>query len=162
YPVNTRTNPRADAPDYPERPPGFHEQEDEQLKKLGLEDKNGLPKLPDQPVARVLAAARALPASPSPQVGGGGQPASVELEQTLDAQVPLDLTFRDETGKAVALRQYFGRKPLLMNLIQYRCTMLCSEEMKALGQTLKEMQFTVGDQFNVLTVSIDPRERPEL
>jgi protein SCO1/2 len=86
----------------------------------------------------------------------------VRLDQKLDAQVPLDLSFRDETGKKVVLRQYFGHKPVLINLIQYRCTQLCSEEMKVLAQTLKQMPFTVGDQFNVLTVSIDSREQPEL
>jgi protein SCO1/2 len=86
----------------------------------------------------------------------------VRLEQKLNAQVPLDITFRDETGKMVPLRQYFGTKPVMMNLIQYRCTMLCSQEMMILGQSLKEMKFSVGDQFNLLTVSIDPREQPYL
>jgi protein SCO1 len=86
----------------------------------------------------------------------------VRLEQKLNAQVPLDITFRDETGKLVPLRQYFGAKPMMMNLIQYRCQMLCSQEMKVLAQSLKEMKFNIGDQFKVLTVSIDPREQPYL
>src|SRR5438477_11346733 len=79
----------------------------------------------------------------------------VRLDQKLDAQVPLDLTFRDETGKAVRLGDYFGRKPVLLNLIQYRCTMLCSQEMKILAASLKELKFSVGDQFEVVTLSID-------
>jgi protein SCO1/2 len=86
----------------------------------------------------------------------------VRLEQKLDAQVPLDITLRDETGKVVPLRQYFGTKPVMMNLIQYRCQMLCSQEMKVLAQSLKEMKFNIGDQFNLLTVSIDSREQPSL
>jgi protein SCO1 len=86
----------------------------------------------------------------------------VRLDQKLDAQVPLDLTFRDETGKSVRLGDYFGRKPVLLNLIQYRCTMLCSEEMKILAASLKELKFTVGDQFEVITLSIDHREQPAL
>jgi protein SCO1/2 len=86
----------------------------------------------------------------------------VRLDQKLNAQVPLDLKFRDETGKLVPLHEYFGRKPVMMNLIQYRCTMLCSEEMNVLGQSLKELKFSAGDQFNLLTVSIDARETPAL
>jgi len=86
----------------------------------------------------------------------------VRLEQKLDAAVPLDIAFRDETGQTVPLRQYFGKKPVMINLIQYRCTMLCSQEMKVLAQSLKQMKFTIGDQFNVITVSIDAREQPAL
>ena len=101
---------------------------------------------------------------------GGGQAATaadnlikkVRLEQKLDAQVPLDIQFRDETGKLVPLRQFFGQKPVMLNLIQYRCTMLCSEEMKILGASLRAMKFSVGKQFNLLTVSIDAREQPYL
>jgi protein SCO1/2 len=101
---------------------------------------------------------------------GGGQAVNptdvlikkVGLDQKLNAQVPLDIAFRDETGKQVPLRQYFGAKPVMLNLIQYRCTMLCSEEMKMLAQSLKDMKFSVGDQFTLLTVSIDAREQPYL
>jgi len=80
----------------------------------------------------------------------------------MDAQVPLDAAFRDETGKRVLLRDFLGKKPLMLNLIQYRCTMLCSQEMLVLAQSLKEMPFTVGNQFNLITLSIDHRETPEL
>ena len=86
----------------------------------------------------------------------------VRLDQKLNARVPLDITFRDETGRLVPLHQYFGRKPVMMNLIQYRCTNLCSVEMKTLAQSLKELQFTAGNQFNLLTVSIDDRHRDRI
>jgi protein SCO1/2 len=86
----------------------------------------------------------------------------VRLDQKLNAQVPLDLSFRDETGRTVQLHQYFGKKPVMLILIQYRCTMLCSEEMKALALSLKEMAFTPGKQFNLITLSIDPREASDL
>jgi protein SCO1 len=86
----------------------------------------------------------------------------VGLDQKLNAQVPLDLTFRDETGQRVQLYQFFGHKPVMMNLIQYRCTMLCSEEMNVLAQSLKELKFTAGEQFTMLTVSIDAQETPDL
>jgi protein SCO1/2 len=86
----------------------------------------------------------------------------VGFDQKLNAQVPLNAVFRDENGQQVRLGQYFGEKPVMMILIQYRCTMLCSHEMNALMKSLKELKFDVGKQFNLLTVSIDPRETPEL
>jgi len=86
----------------------------------------------------------------------------VRLDQQLNAQVPLDLPFRDETGKSVRLGDYFGSKPVMLVLIQYRCTMLCNEEMNILLDSLKKMQFTPGKEFNLLIVSIDPREQPDL
>lgn len=117
----------------------------------------------------LLAAPAGFAQSFGGQMGGGlaAGPADslirqVRLDQKLNAQVPLDIPFRDETGKSVTLRQFFGAKPVMLNLIQYRCTMLCSEEMKMLGQSLKDMKFSVGKQFNLLTVSIDAREQPYL
>ena len=86
----------------------------------------------------------------------------VRIDQQLDAQVPTDTKFRDETGKTVTLNDYLGSKPVMLVLIQYRCTMLCSEDMKVLEDSLKQMRFTVGDQFNLVVVSIDAREQPAL
>jgi protein SCO1 len=86
----------------------------------------------------------------------------VYLKQKLNAQIPLDLTFHDETGKTVRLHEYFGRKPVMLNLIQYRCTMLCSTEMKVLAASLKQMEFDVAKQFDIITLSIDARETAEL
>jgi protein SCO1/2 len=80
----------------------------------------------------------------------------------MNGQVPLDVKFRDEAAREVRLGEYFRKKPVLINLIQYRCTMLCSEEMKALAESLRELKFSVGNQFEVVTVSIDARERPDL
>jgi protein SCO1 len=82
----------------------------------------------------------------------------VRLDQRLNAQVPLDLPFRDETGKTVPLRTFFGEKPVMLIPIQYRCTMLCSREMEALLLSLQEMKFTVGKEFELITLSIDARE----
>jgi protein SCO1 len=124
-------------------------------------------------IGGLMAAALLSPACSHAQddaIRGGGQTPDrqaelmkkVRLDQKLDAQVPLDLTFRDETGQLVPLRRYFNGKPVMMNLIQYRCTMLCSEEMKVLASSLKELEFTPGKQFNLLTISIDDRELPPL
>ena len=82
----------------------------------------------------------------------------VRLDQKLDAQVPLGLPFMDDAGRQVKLGDYFGEKPVMLIPIQYRCTMLCNEELNALSRSLKEMNFSIGDQFTLLALSIDPRE----
>ena len=87
---------------------------------------------------------------------------NVGIEQHLDAQVPPDLTFRDETGKAVKLGDYFGRKPLILNLVYYNCTMLCGEALAGLASAMRLVKFDVGNEFDVITVSFDPRETPEM
>ncbi len=87
---------------------------------------------------------------------------NVGIEQHLDAQVPTDLTFRDETGKTVKLGDYFGRKPLILNLVYYNCTMLCGEALAGLSSAMRLVKFDLGNEFDVVTVSFDPRETPEM
>jgi len=87
---------------------------------------------------------------------------NVGIEQHLDAQVPPDLTFRDDTGKAVKLGDYFGRKPLILNLVYYKCTMLCGEALAGLASAMRLVKFDVGNEFDVVTVSFDPRETPDM
>src|SRR5208283_4848571 len=77
-------------------------------------------------------------------------------------QIPADLMFRDETGKAVRLGDYFGRKPLILNLVYYQCPMLCGEVLIGLESALRVLKFDVGNQFDVLTVSFDPKDTPEI
>jgi protein SCO1/2 len=84
------------------------------------------------------------------------------FDQRLNEQVPLDLTFTDETGKAVRLGEYFGEKPVILVLAYYRCPMLCTLVLNGLTQALRDMPFTIGKEFNVVTVSFDPRETPDL
>jgi protein SCO1 len=87
---------------------------------------------------------------------------NVGIEQHLDAQVPADLTFRDEAGKTVKLGDYFGHKPLILNLVYYNCTMLCGEALAGLASAMRLVKFDVGNEFDVVTVSFDPRETPEM
>jgi protein SCO1 len=87
---------------------------------------------------------------------------NVGIEQHLDAQVPPDLTFHDEAGKTVKLGNYFGRKPLILNLVYYNCTMLCGEALAGLSSAMRLVKFDVGNEFDVITVSFDPRETPEM
>jgi protein SCO1/2 len=87
---------------------------------------------------------------------------NVGIEQHLDAQVPPDLVFFDDAGKTVRLGDYFGRKPLILNLVYYNCTMLCGEALAGLASAMRLVKFDVGNEFDVVTVSFDPRETPEM
>lgn len=86
----------------------------------------------------------------------------VGIEQHLNEQIPPNLTFRDETGKPVQLRDYFGHKPMILNLVYYQCPMLCGEVLSGLESALRVLKFDVGKQFDVLTISFDPKETPEM
>ena len=86
---------------------------------------------------------------------------NVSIEQHLNEQLPLSLSFRDETGKAVRLGDYFGRKPVILSLVYYRCPMLCSEVLAGLEGSLRALSFDAGKEFNVLTVSFDPKDTPQ-
>jgi protein SCO1 len=86
----------------------------------------------------------------------------VAFDQRLNAHVPLDLPFRDEAGNVVQFGDYLGEKPLILTLSYYHCPMLCPLVLDGLLRTLRALAFTVGDQFNVVTVSFDPGEPPAL
>jgi protein SCO1/2 len=87
---------------------------------------------------------------------------NVGIEQNLNQQIPLALSFHDETGKAVQLGDYFGKKPMILNLVYYQCPMLCGEVLSGLESALRVLKFDVGKEFGVLTISFDPRETPEM
>jgi protein SCO1/2 len=87
---------------------------------------------------------------------------AIAFEQRLDQPVPLDLVFRDETGATVRLGDYFGHKPVILTLNYYHCPMLCPLVLEGLVQSLRVLAFTAGEEFEVVTVSIDPGETPAL
>jgi protein SCO1/2 len=87
---------------------------------------------------------------------------NVGMQQNLNTQVPLDLAFRDETGKTVRLGDYFGKRPVVLNFVYFQCPMLCGEVLSSLTSTLSVVKLDVGKDFDVLTVSFDPRETPEM
>lgn len=86
----------------------------------------------------------------------------IAFDQKLGAQLPLDLPFTDDTGKAVRLGEYFGQKPVLMLITYFNCTMLCPLLLDGLVRALRPISFDIGQQFTVLTVSINPRETPAI
>jgi protein SCO1/2 len=83
-------------------------------------------------------------------------------DQKLGGRVPLDLVFHDETGKAVKLGDYFGKKPVVLSLVYYQCPMLCTLSLNGLAGALEVLSFVPGKEFEVVTVSFDPREGPVL
>ena len=85
---------------------------------------------------------------------------NVAIEQKLNQQVPLDLVFRDETGKQVKLGDYFGTKPVILSLVYFRCPMLCPEVLSGLEGSLRALTFDIGKDFDVVTVSFDPKDTP--
>jgi protein SCO1/2 len=87
---------------------------------------------------------------------------NVGMQQNLNTQIPLDLSFRDETGKSVRLGDYFGKRPVILNFVYFQCPMLCGEVLSSLTSTLRIVKLDVGKDFDVLTVSFDPRETPEM
>ncbi len=86
----------------------------------------------------------------------------VGFDQRLDEQVPLDLKFTDEAGRAVKLGDYFGDRPVILVMAYYRCRMLCTLVLNGLTQAMRDMSFTPGKDYEVVTVSFDPRETPDL
>lgn len=87
----------------------------------------------------------------------------VGIDQRLNEQVPLNLTFKNEQGQTVRLGDYFhAGHPVIVNLVYYQCPMLCTEVLNGLTSALKVMPFTPGKEFEIVTLSIDPRETPQL
>jgi protein SCO1 len=87
---------------------------------------------------------------------------NVGIQQNLNQQIPPDLAFKDDLGRSVRLQDYFGKKPMILNLVYYNCPMLCGEVLSGLVNSLRMMRFDVGKEFDVITVSFDPHETPEI
>lgn len=118
----------------------------------------------------LVIAASAAAQGQLPRVDGGtpaGEKPSVlkdvDLVQKLDAQVPLDARFTDETGKPVALHEYFHKgKPVVLVMMYYECPMLCSQVLNGLITSLRPLDFEPGKEFDVVGISINPKEMPGL
>src|SRR5277367_2525542 len=86
----------------------------------------------------------------------------VGVSQHLNQQLPLDASFVDENGKSVKLGDYFGKHPAILSLVYYTCPMLCSEELDGLTSSLEMVKLNPGKDFDVVIISIDPSDTPEL
>jgi len=100
-----------------------------------------------------------------PSVKGALPPglSKVGIDQRLNEQVPLDLHFQDEQGRTVRLGDYFHNgRPVIISLVYYNCPMLCGEVLNGMSTAFKVLKFTPSKEYEVVTLSIDPREKPEL
>ena len=87
---------------------------------------------------------------------------SVGIDQKLDSQLPLELAFRDDTGRDVKLGDFFGKRPVVLALVYYSCPMLCTQILNGMVSSLRAVTFNPGQDFDVVAVSFDARERPPL
>ena len=109
------------------------------------------------------AAAQAVPSNTGP--AAQNMPSvlrNVGFEPQLNAHLPLDLAFRDETGRNVQLRDYFTQKPVLLALVYYGCPMLCSQVQQGVVGALRMLSFNPGRDYEVVFVSFDSRESPDM
>jgi protein SCO1/2 len=109
------------------------------------------------------ACAQAVPSGTSP--AAQNMPAvlqNVGFEPQLNAHLPLDLAFRDETGRNIQLREYFTQKPVLLALVYYGCPMLCNQTEQGVVGALRMLSFNPGRDYEVVFVSFDPRESPDM
>jgi protein SCO1/2 len=87
----------------------------------------------------------------------------VGIDQNLGEQLPLDARFKDESGKDVVLGDFFqSKRPVLLAIVYYDCPMLCTQVLNGMTSAIGVMKFTAGKEFDVVAVSIDPRETPEI
>jgi protein SCO1/2 len=106
--------------------------------------------------------------SPRPELGqteNGLPPAlrEVGIEQRLNERVPLDLKFRDDAGREVTLHDYFNKgKPVVLTLVFYKCPSVCDTVLTGVLGSIRSLSFDAGREYEVLTVSFDPRETPEM
>jgi protein SCO1/2 len=108
-----------------------------------------------QPDAPGLRPAPTPPASQTPQALQ-----QVRFDQKLDGKLPLDARFRDESGRDVALGDYFGRKPVVLAFVYYECPMLCTQILNGLVSGLGVLELSAGKEFDVVAISFDARETP--
>jgi protein SCO1 len=97
------------------------------------------------------------------QTSNGLPPALVNVgfDPELNAQIPLDLAFTDEMGRPVQLREYFGKKPVVLAFVYFTCPMLCNQVEQSVVGTLKMISFNPGTDYEVVFISIDPSDKPD-
>ena len=106
---------------------------------------------------RPAVSAQGLPAAEVP-----AQLRDVGFDQNLNQPLPLDVELTDEHGRTVKLGDYFGKRPVVLSFVYYGCPMLCLQSLSSLAATLGVLSENPGEDFEVVSVSIDPRETPAL
>ncbi len=114
------------------------------------------------PALLVLSALVAAPSGRAQQTAPVPILHDVSISQNLNTQLPADLVFRDETGKAVRLGDFFGQKPIVLSLVYFECPALCTEVLNGQLQTMKSISLNLGKDFEAVTVSFEPKDTPAL
>ena len=107
--------------------------------------------------------AQAVPGNAGP--AASAMPAALQdvgFSPPLNGPMPLELFFRDETGRSVRLREYFGQKPVVLAFVYYRCPMLCDQVAQGVVGVLRMLSFNPGRDYEVVFISFDSRETPEM
>lgn len=86
----------------------------------------------------------------------------VGITQNLNAQIPPDLVFRDETGRPVRIGDFFGKKPIVLSLVYFDCPALCTEVLNGELRTMKAISLDLGKEFEAVTISFEPKDTPAL
>jgi protein SCO1 len=103
------------------------------------------------------------PGSPPPEAPLPPPPIKdVGFDQKLGEAIPLDLVFRDEAGESVRLARYFGKRPVILSLVYFYCPMLCGMTTDGLVRSVRALRFEPGTDYEILSVSFDPRETAEV
>ena len=116
-------------------------------------------------MAGMLAAGGALASAQQFGLPASSLPAMVQgvgIDQNLNAQIPLELQFKDETGQAVRLGQYFRQKPVVLALVYYECPGLCDLILNGLTHTMQQISLNVGSDYEVVAVSVNPKDTWQL
>src|ERR1700730_6511672 len=114
-------------------------------------------------VSGVIARGQAFPSNVG--VNSTTMPAQLQnvgFDPQLNAQIPLDLPFVDENGANVKLRDYFKQKPVVLAFVYYGCPMLCTQVEQGVVGSLRMLSFAPGHDYEVVFVSFDPRESPDM
>jgi protein SCO1/2 len=106
---------------------------------------------------KFMSSAPGVPSTLKPE-----QLTKVGFDQKLDTQLPFDAVFRDENGREVKLREYFGSKPVIIAPVYYECPMLCSQILNGLISSMRAVAFSAGTDYTVLAISFDPAEKHPL
>ncbi|HVT03542.1 MAG TPA: SCO family protein [Thermoanaerobaculia bacterium] len=113
-------------------------------------------------LAAVVIALSIVPTLPAQDFLSGSGPKGIRVDQRLNAPIPLGAKFKDESGRTVTLGDYFGKKkPVILTLNYFNCPMLCNMELDGVVTSLGYLKFEPGREFEIVTVSFDPRDTPQ-
>jgi protein SCO1 len=109
-----------------------------------------------------LGCVASMPAPATAQATVGGVVSQVGFDQKLGVQLPMDLRFRDDQGREIRLAELFGRRPVILAPVYFRCPLLCNQLLNGLTRSLKPVSLGTGKDFDVVAFSIAADETPEL